>query len=96
MYYNVSNTLRSVFTEAYMTRQDEVFKRIAESLLSDFSSVYYVNAVTNEYYWYSVNQDFHSLNLEQGGDDFFKNIIRDCKSVVYEEDQHIFIEDIQK
>ena len=79
-----------------MTRQDEVFKRIAESLLSDFSSVYYVNAVTNEYYWYSVNQDFHSLNLEQGGDDFFKNIIRDCKSVVYEEDQHIFIEDIQK
>ena len=79
-----------------MTRQDDVFKRIAESLLSNYSSVYYVNAVTNEYYWYSVNPDFHSLNLEQGGDDFFKNIIRDCKKVIYEEDQHIFIEDIQK
>jgi diguanylate cyclase (GGDEF)-like protein len=52
--------------------------------------------VTNEYYWYSVNPEFHSLRLEQGGDDFFKNIIRDCKSVIYEEDQHIFIEDIQK
>ena len=83
-------------TEAHMTRQDDIFKRIAESLLSDYSSVYYVNAVTNEYYWYSVNPEFHSLSLEQGGDDFFKNIIRDCKKVIYKEDQHIFIEDIQK
>lgn len=79
-----------------MTRQDDIFKKIAESLLTDYSSVYYVNAVTNEYFWYSVNPEFHSLSLEQGGDDFFKNIIRDCKKVIYEEDQHIFTEDIQK
>lgn len=79
-----------------MTKQDDIFKKIAESLLGDYSSVYYVNAHTNEYYWYSVNHEFHSLNLEQGGDDFFKNIIRDCKQVIVEEDQHIFIEDIQK
>ena len=79
-----------------MSKQDEIFRKIAESLLVDYSSVYYVNAVTNEYFWYSVNPEFHSLSLEQGGDDFFKNIIRDCKAVVYEEDQHIFIDDIQK
>ena len=79
-----------------MASQELIFKKIAESLLMDYSSVYYVNAVTNEYYWYSVNPQFHSLSLEPGGDDFFKNIIRDCKKVIYEEDQHIFIEDIQK
>ena len=79
-----------------MTRQDDVFKKIAESLLVDYSSVYYVNAATNEYFWYSVNPEFHSLNIEQGGDDFFKNIIRDCKKVIYEEDQHIFLEDIKR
>lgn len=79
-----------------MTKQDDIFKKIAESLLGDYSSVYYVNAQTNEYYWYSVNHEFHSLNLEQGGDDFFKNIIRDCRKVIAEEDQHIFVEDIQK
>ncbi len=79
-----------------MTEQELIFKKIAETLLVDYSSVYYVNAVTNKYCWYSVNPQFHSLSLEQGGDDFFKNIIRDCKQVVYEEDQHIFIEDIQK
>ena len=79
-----------------METKDDTFKKIAEALLMDYSSVYYVNAVTNEYFWYSVNPEFHSLSLEQGGDDFFKNIIRDCKKVIYEEDQHIFIEDIQK
>ena len=79
-----------------MSKQDEIFKKIAETLMVDYSSVYYVNAVTNEYFWYSVNPEFHTLNLEQGGDDFFRNIVRDCKKVVYEEDQHIFINDIQK
>ena len=79
-----------------MTEKEKNFFKIAEALLVDYSSIYYVNAVTNEYYWYSVNPEFHSLQLEQGGDDFFKNIVRDCKQVVYEEDQHYFIEDIQK
>ena len=79
-----------------MTIQEKIFMKISEALLRDYTSVYYVNAVTNEYFWYSVDPRFHSLNLEQGGDDFFKNIIRDCKQVVYEPDQHIFIQDIQK
>ncbi|MCR5292949.1 MAG: EAL domain-containing protein [Eubacterium sp.] len=79
-----------------MITRDIILKRIAETLLADYSSVYYVNAVTNEYLWYSVDSEFHSLSLEQSGDDFFKNLIRDCKKVIYEEDQHIFINDIQK
>ena len=79
-----------------MAEQDEILRKISEALLADYSSVYYVNAVTNEYFWYSTNPEFHSLKLEQGGDDFFKNLIPDCKKVIYEEDQHIFMEDIQK
>ena len=31
-----------------MTIQEMIFKRTAEVLLVDYSSVYYVNAVTNE------------------------------------------------
>ena len=73
-----------------------IFNKIAEALLVDYTGVYYVNAVTDEYQWYSVNADFHSLKLEKGGDDFFKNLIRDAKKVIYPEDLHIFTEDIQK
>ncbi len=88
--------IRLHYPEALMTKQDDVFKKIAESLLVDYTSVYYVNAVTNEYYWYSLNPEFHSLSLEQSGDDFFVNLERDCKNVVYEEDQHVFLEGFKK
>ena len=75
---------------------DHIFNKIAQALLVDYTSVYYVNAVTNEYQWYSANPEFHSLHIEQGGEDFFKNLIRDADQVVYEPDKHIFMRDIQK
>ncbi len=73
-----------------------IFNKIAEALLVDYTSVYYVNAVTNEYYWFSADSEFCALNIEQSGSDFFVNMKRDAQSVVYEEDMHIFTEDIQK
>lgn len=79
-----------------MFDNDAIFNKIAEALLIDYTSVYYINAVTNEYQWYSINPDYHSLKLEQGGEDFFKNMAHDAEKVVYEEDKHIFMKDIQK
>ena len=79
-----------------MLMQEGISAKIAEALLADYSSICYVNAATNEYYWYSVDPAFHSLNLERRGDDFFKNIVQDCKKVIYEADQHIFIRDMKK
>ncbi|MBR1597881.1 MAG: hypothetical protein IJ661_03085 [Lachnospiraceae bacterium] len=64
--------------------------------MTDYTSEYYINAVTNEYQWYSIKPDYHSLKLEQGGDDFFKNMAHDAEKIVYEEDKHIFMKDIQK
>ena len=69
---------------------NEIFNRIAEALLIDYSSVYYVNAVTNEYKWYSLDPEFRSLQIEQDGKDFFVNIVRDADQVVYEEDKLFF------
>ena len=76
--------------------QKEIFTKISEALLIDYSSVYYVDAVTNEYCWYSIDPKFHSLQIEPDGDDFFRNMSRDAEKVVYEEDKHIFQIDIQK
>ena len=50
-----------------MISSNEAFSKIAESLLVDYTSVYYVDAVTNEYWWYSIDPNFHSLQLEQRG-----------------------------
>ena|GEM_PF-90548 len=79
-----------------MICNDPVFLKIAEALLVEYTSVYYVNAKTNEYQWYSADEEFRSLHIEKGGKDFFKSLIRDADKVVFEEDKHIFLEDIQK
>ena len=79
-----------------MNGNQEIFNKIAEALLIDYTSVYYVNAVTNEYVWYSADNDFHSLCIEQSGEDFFVNLARDAEKVIYKEDLHIFTRDITK
>ena len=79
-----------------MISSEELYKRIAESLLIDYTSVYYVDAVTNEYFWFSVDPAFYSLRIEPKGDDFFVNIVRDAKLVIYPDDLHIFLEDMKK
>ena len=73
-----------------------ILGRIAEAFLGAFSSIYIVNSDTNEYQWYSINAEFNSLRIEQSGQDFFTAMARDARRVVYEEDQHIFTEDIKK
>ena len=79
-----------------MLSNDNLLNKIAEALLLDYTSIYYVNAVTNEYQWYSNDPDFHSLHIEPAGENFFENLIRDADKVIYEEDKHIFMHDIQK
>ncbi|MBR4627917.1 MAG: EAL domain-containing protein [Ruminococcus sp.] len=79
-----------------MLSNDTIFNKIAEALLIDYTSVYYVNAVTNEYQWYSISPEFHSLKLEPSGKDFFIDLVRDADKVVYEEDKHIFMRDMTK
>ena len=78
------------------TESKSILGKIAEAFLGAFSSIYIVNADTNEYQWYSINAEFNSLEIEQTGGDFFANMARDALKVVYEEDQHIFTEDIKK
>ena len=79
-----------------MSSNESIIRKIAEALLMDYTSVYYVNAVTNAYQWYSTDADFHSLHLEPEGKDFFQDLVRDADRVVYEEDKHLFMEEMQK
>ena len=79
-----------------MNGNQDVFNKIAEALLIDYTSVYYVNAVTNEYVWYSADNKYHSLSIEQGGKDFFTDLVKDADKVIYEDDKHIFMKDMTK
>jgi len=79
-----------------MEHKDEIFSKIAEALLIDYTSVYYVNAVTGEYRWYSNDSGFHSLKIQQSGSSFFEDLIRDAERVVYKDDRSILTEALKK
>ena len=75
-----------------MTRRETVVQEskclncIAEVLLSDYSSVYYVDLVTGEYRWFSISEDHRSLQLEPMGTDFFEDMKRNTENVIYKDD----------
>lgn len=54
-----------------MIEKGELFGKIAESLVADYTRVYLLNTKTNEYCRYFIKKDSHFLNEEQKGDDFF-------------------------
>ena len=79
-----------------MFSDDIFFYKIAEALLADYTCVYYVNAVTNEYRWYTTDQEYSSLHISASGKNFFLDLIRDAEKVVHEDDKHIFTKDMHK
>ena len=85
--------LEVIFT---MTNDEKIFNRIAEALLCDYSSVYYVNANTNEYLSYSLDAEFKSLKINSNGRDFFGDLKTDVEKVVYYEDRESLMKAINK
>ena len=79
-----------------MNNRGENLNKIANALLLDYVDVYYINAVTNEYEWFSIQKDTRTLKHERDGKDFFEDVIRDADKVIHEDDKHIFFNDIQK
>ena len=79
-----------------MNNRGENLNKIANALLLDYVDVYYINAVTNEYEWFSIQKDTGTLKHEKTGKDFFEDVIIDADKVIHEDDKHIFFNDIQK
>ena len=77
-----------------MNNWSEKLNKIANALLFDY--VDDINAVTNEYEWFSIQKDTGTLKHERDGKDFFEDVIRDADKVIHEDDKHIFFNDIQK
>ena len=74
----------------------QCLRRIAEVLLPDFISVYYVDIETDEYVCFFVSPDSKSLEVKKSGDDFFCFMSEYSEAHACAEDLHIFKEDLQK
>lgn len=76
-----------------MINNEYVFKSIAEALLSEYLCVYFVNAKTNEYIFYSGESWYRSLHTGNGGKDFYADVAKVTEKVIYDEDKHIFLDE---
>lgn len=79
-----------------MDNELELFGKIAGALLSDYTSIYYVNAKSNAYYAYSHSKMTHNMQLTGSGEDFFAMLEDVANQLVHEEDRHLFVEEMQK
>ncbi len=76
-----------------MINNELAFRNIAETLLSEYLCVYYVNAQTNEYIVYSSCGWYRALHDGDRGKDYFADVVRITEKIIYEDDKHIFLND---
>ena len=61
-------------------------KVIISWMVRDIFSVYYVNLKNDNYVEYSSNDGFKTLNVEQSGEDFFKDGNKNLRKIIFPED----------
>ena len=67
------------------------FARLALALANDYESVYYLNSETAHYVEYGASGDEKELKVLSEGDDFFADTEKNCRKLVYKDDQEMFL-----
>ncbi|MCR5118096.1 MAG: EAL domain-containing protein [Lachnospiraceae bacterium] len=67
--------------------KQQIFNIIAETLLSDYISLYYVSADTGEYQWFDVDPVNRSLKPQKSGKDFLKMLKEDIETNAHPSDK---------
>ena len=75
--------------EIIMINNDRIDK-IAKALLADYSSVYYVDAVTGEYSGYLIDPASNTLRPGNEGKDFFADMKVLADRIVFEDDREAY------
>lgn len=76
--------------------KNDIILRISSALIKNYFTLYYVNFVTGEYVGYSSSDDYNSLKIEESGSDFFNDIKKNAKTVIYKDDIDYVINSLDK
>ena len=86
--YKLSELLgMSVSVDNVPEKEELSYSGAAKALFSDYEVIYYVNVRSGHYVEYSTPGNLAQLKLETSGTDFFHDLYRNIKEVVYEKDQ---------
>ena len=79
-----------------LKREPLTFVSLALALANDYSRLFVIDAENDSYVEYAPNGTEKELIAVAGGDDFFKDVRRDCLEQVWQEDQQYFLNAFQK
>ncbi len=93
---NINDTITEEEKLAEERKTSITFSRIIEALAKDYFSIYYIDTETNRFIEFSSSEEYKSLNIEKGGDDFFNISRKNLLRVVHPDDQDMLDEAIRK
>ena len=74
----------------------KTYSEIADSLASLFEAIYYIDINTGSYTEFSASESFSKLGLNQGGDDFFRMVDKDVRTIIHPDDRDKLLERMKK
>ena len=77
-------------------KKDITFDEIAFALAKDYDSIYIIDSESDSYVEYITEGENKKLVVRDSGDDFYKAVIRNCRIMVYPDDQEHFLESFRK
>ena len=66
--------------------ESEIYKSISKAILKNYFTLYYVNLDTDYYVGYSSNVGYKMLKMEEKGDDFFEDVVKNVPRVIHPDD----------
>ena len=70
-----------------MEQQTKTYNEIAKALADRYSTIYYIDLVSDNYVEYTSSDDYKDLNIPTEGTDFFTDSQNNIKLVIHPEDQ---------
>ena len=72
------------------------FDEIAKALSKDYESIYVIDSNDDSYVEYITEGEDKNLVIRSSGDDFYSDAIRNCRLMVYPDDQELFLNSFRK
>ncbi|MBP5262509.1 MAG: GGDEF domain-containing protein [Clostridiales bacterium] len=82
--------------EGSVTKKPITFGEIALALAGDYDSIYVIDSNDDSYVEYIAEGDNKELVKRQSGDNFYKDVIHNCRELVYPDDQENFLNSFRK
>ncbi len=77
-------------------RANITFTWIAESLASNYDSIYYVDIITEQFAGFTSHNIYGELKVDEYGDDFFANAVENVSKIIHPQDRDKILEVVNK